>query len=915
MSVVDASSWDAANQMLGVYPTSVTLGSDEAVLLAAEAACPTPRPPVERDGRSRYRLPDPDDGMKVKSWARVSTLGKVISDEYALTLWKLRMTAMGLARRPDLLAKVAEVDAVAPKNHKGDIAGQNHKGTISHALDQAAEEAGAGLRARVGTALHTFTEHHDLGTGVTAPPPWDADVEAYAAALDALSIVRPAEWVERIVLNPAVRSAGTLDRIVTWDHVGRAWPGAAWVAPRIGDLKTGDDLRFSQIEISIQLATYARAPWMWNAVTGRLEPMPAVDLKTALVFHLPAKSAKCDVYEVDIEAGWELAQVCHDVRVARRRKDYFTLIELPAPVEAAVTVERGVAAVDTPDIAKYSDDPTVLLVAELAMLAEHAPFEVAAALDSIQFDMEASPETVAAVADLRTVLAPFMVIEDVPLPYDDPTLDRLKQQAQDIAERDDITVTEAVEQVAATLTPDPPFTTTAEDALHAACVDPWCASRHKCSAPFLCRSPGGPNMVRNPPTVDPSTGEVERPVTYPNPRPVTVLVCGSRTWNDATAMQARLAAYVGDRGPSNVEVVTGGAAGADTMGHLLAVKLGTHSTVMPADWDQHGKRAGFVRNEAMVDVLEARRAAGVDVGVEAFSHGTRGTQHTINLARSRGLWVHVEGVEVGQEPVTPPSAPPQPPAAIAPTDRSAWMLERLTAIQAGRGAAAGMDAVMRLWPSGVPGAGPWTDEQVEAVLPAIIKGERLAAAPFPEPDPAHPLADPPTADPGFTRAHLAAVPDFTDLVDHAPDWDVGSGGVDLLPATDEAVAKVKGTMAFLTDTQDATARAWRNQGRDHGRPWETETPTMRSCALVTAGLTLAMHLSEQAQPKGRRNVDWVRALISYVLDRRLDDAWSTGAVIGSLTTDEAVLIANLAVEASKDLTVRSELLAHIDNGG
>jgi hypothetical protein len=63
--------------------------------------------------------------------------------------------------------------------------------------------------------------------------------------------------------------------------------------------------------------------------------MPKVCPHTALVFHLPVAAAQCMVYDVDVAAGWGLAQLCQDVRLARRRKD------LAVPRVKATTLDPG----------------------------------------------------------------------------------------------------------------------------------------------------------------------------------------------------------------------------------------------------------------------------------------------------------------------------------------------------------------------------------------------------------------------------------------------------------------------------------------------------------------------------------------------------------------------------------------------
>lgn len=110
----------------------------------------------------------------------------------------------------------------------------------------------------------------------------------------------------------------------------------------------------------------------------------------------------------------------------------------------------------------------------------------------------------------------------------------------------------------------------------------------------------------------------------------SVVVCGSRDWPAPWYVTAKLIEMV-ERGSL---IITGGARGVDEHAHREAVRLGYPTKVMPADWDRHGKRAGFVRNLAMLDEGPAM--------VLAFHvHGSKGTAHTIREAHRRGITLHV----------------------------------------------------------------------------------------------------------------------------------------------------------------------------------------------------------------------------------------------------------------------------------
>lgn len=111
-----------------------------------------------------------------------------------------------------------------------------------------------------------------------------------------------------------------------------------------------------------------------------------------------------------------------------------------------------------------------------------------------------------------------------------------------------------------------------------------------------------------------------------------VLVCGSRDWTDAGAIAARLSALPGEH--EQIWVLHGAARGADRIAAVEATALGFTVKAYPADWDRHGKSAGFLRN---VQMLEEEP----DLVLAFQIDGSRGTQHTIDEARKRGIPVEV----------------------------------------------------------------------------------------------------------------------------------------------------------------------------------------------------------------------------------------------------------------------------------
>lgn len=85
---------------------------------------------------------------------------------------------------------------------------------------------------------------------------------------------------------------------------------------------------------------------------------------------------------------------------------------------------------------------------------------------------------------------------------------------------------------------------------------------------------------------------------------------------------------------SQVELVTGTAKGADQIPYQLTDKYWySPPTEFPADWDKHGKAAGYLRNKEM-----AHHAT----HLIAFWDGkSKGTKHMIDLAKNCGLKVKI----------------------------------------------------------------------------------------------------------------------------------------------------------------------------------------------------------------------------------------------------------------------------------
>jgi hypothetical protein len=250
----------------------------------------------------------PPDGGKPVGYTRATTVAKTLDDEGSLIKWAQRMTAAGLARRPDLLALLA-----AKIDTNGDIA-EHHKTDVQRICDEAKEHGGGSKAANLGTALHALTEQYDLGQTPTVPADLQADIDIYRRTVEPFEVLA----VEQFIVLDEHQIGGTFDRL--------------WRLPDgrnvIADLKTGQNLDYSWRSIAVQLAIYAAGVRYHDGQRSPLWPEP-VDQDTGIVIHLPVNQGRCDLYQIDLRAGTIALQHSMWARRWRNRKDLATPFAAP----------------------------------------------------------------------------------------------------------------------------------------------------------------------------------------------------------------------------------------------------------------------------------------------------------------------------------------------------------------------------------------------------------------------------------------------------------------------------------------------------------------------------------------------------------------------------------------------------------
>ncbi len=131
-----------------------------------------------------------------------------------------------------------------------------------------------------------------------------------------------------------------------------------------------------------------------------------------------------------------------------------------------------------------------------------------------------------------------------------------------------------------------------------------------------------------------------------------VLVCGSRGFgvkdHDLTQMDLVLRKL-----PKDATIVHGDAWGADKLAGQWARLNGRTEETHPADWNTHGRAAGPIRNQKMLDT-------GINYAVAFWDGSSRGTKDMIERLKKAG--VHVEIIIYGAKPCsTSPQAPREKP--------------------------------------------------------------------------------------------------------------------------------------------------------------------------------------------------------------------------------------------------------------
>jgi hypothetical protein len=111
-----------------------------------------------------------------------------------------------------------------------------------------------------------------------------------------------------------------------------------------------------------------------------------------------------------------------------------------------------------------------------------------------------------------------------------------------------------------------------------------------------------------------------------------LIVAGGRWFNDYDLMKNKLD-FILKNTTESIEIVSGKASGADTLGERYARENGYPVKEFYAQWNQHGNKAGYLRNKDMAEYATHC--------VCFWDNESKGTQHMIQLTKEYNLPIRV----------------------------------------------------------------------------------------------------------------------------------------------------------------------------------------------------------------------------------------------------------------------------------
>lgn len=110
-----------------------------------------------------------------------------------------------------------------------------------------------------------------------------------------------------------------------------------------------------------------------------------------------------------------------------------------------------------------------------------------------------------------------------------------------------------------------------------------------------------------------------------------VIIAGSRNFNDYTLLETEVLLFISTL--ESPTILSGTARGADRLGEIFADKHNLQVERIPAEWDKHGRIAGYLRNIEMAKIATHC--------IVFWDGHSRGTKSMIDIAKKLKLQTKV----------------------------------------------------------------------------------------------------------------------------------------------------------------------------------------------------------------------------------------------------------------------------------
>lgn len=114
-----------------------------------------------------------------------------------------------------------------------------------------------------------------------------------------------------------------------------------------------------------------------------------------------------------------------------------------------------------------------------------------------------------------------------------------------------------------------------------------------------------------------------------------LIIAGSRTFNNYELLKEKVLFFLQNKlnFREQIIILSGRANGSDKLGEKFAFEHNFNVELYPADWDNKGKSAGYIRNIEMIN--------NADAAIVFWDGKSKGTEHLIKNCKKRNIPIRI----------------------------------------------------------------------------------------------------------------------------------------------------------------------------------------------------------------------------------------------------------------------------------